>query len=290
VTLVVGIASAGRAAVLGHTLRGLEHQSCRPDRILVSTPAPRDLPAGLTEVGGVGIERLAAGPGLTRQRNAILESLAPGDIVAFLDDDFVPATDFLEVAERLFSLYPDVVVATGRVLADGIKGPGIGHAAATALLSRAPPPEGILADVPDAYGCNMVVRVPPPGGPRFDEALPLYGWLEDVDFSRRMASHGRVVWTDALRGVHLGVKIGRSPGVRLGYAQIANPCYLARKGTLARLRAARLMGGNIAANLVRSVAPEPWVDRRGRLRGNLLAMADLARRRLAPGRILDLEP
>jgi hypothetical protein len=39
---------------------------------------------------------------------------------------------------------------------------------------------------------------------------------------------------------------------------------------------------------VRSPWPEPWADRFGRFRGNLLALADWARGRLSPGRILEL--
>jgi hypothetical protein len=39
---------------------------------------------------------------------------------------------------------------------------------------------------------------------------------------------------------------------------------------------------------VRSVWPEPYVDRVGRLRGNLAALADLAAGSLHPERILEL--
>ncbi|AZO77314.1 hypothetical protein B5U98_17255 [Bosea sp. Tri-39] len=44
----------------------------------------------------------------------------------------------------------------------------------------------------------------------------------------------------ALRGVHRAVKRGRTSGLRVGYSQIANTVYLARKGTMRRLRALRL--------------------------------------------------
>ena len=37
-----------------------------------------------------------------------------------------------------------------------------------------------------------------------------------------------------------------------------------------------------------SLRPEPWIDRRGRLAGNLRALRDLVTGRLAPGRILEL--
>jgi hypothetical protein len=49
-----------------------------------------------------------------------------------------------------------------------------------------------------------------------------------------------------------------------------------------------MMLRNCLANLGKSLRPEPWVDRRGRLRGNLLALRDLATGRLSPERILEL--
>jgi hypothetical protein len=115
--------------------------------------------------------------------------------------------------------------------------------------------------------------------------LPLYGWLEDVDFSRQLARFGRVVSTDATRGVHLGVKQGRQRGVKLGYSQVANPLYLIGKGTMSPRRALTLIARNLAANTVRSLRAEPWVDRRGRLIGNVRAMLDLVTGRLDPRRI-----
>ena len=41
-------------------------------------------------------------------------------------------------------------------------------------------------------------------------------------------------------------------------------------------------------NLLRSPMPEPWVDRRGRCKGNLLALADLLRGRIHPTRVVAL--
>jgi GT2 family glycosyltransferase len=123
---------------------------------------------------------------------------------------------------------------------------------------------------------------------RFDDRLPLYGWLEDVDFSRQIARRGRIVKLTAAQGVHLGIKQGRQSGIRLGYSQIANPIYLSRKGTCSRARALRLMSRNIAANCIRSLKPEPYIDRLGRATGNLRAFRDLLTGRLAPERILEL--
>jgi GT2 family glycosyltransferase len=155
-------------------------------------------------------------------------------------------------------------------------------------------PIGLVPDtllpVDNGYGCNMAVRMAAVErlGCRFDENLPLYGWLEDVDFSRRLALCGRLVRAPAACGVHLGIKRGRQSGRRLGYSQIANPVYLSRKGTCPWRRSLRLMARNVAANLLRAVKPEPYVDRAGRVAGNLRAFKDLCAGRLAPERILEL--
>jgi GT2 family glycosyltransferase len=123
---------------------------------------------------------------------------------------------------------------------------------------------------------------------RFDEKLPLYGWQEDIDFSRRVAPYGQIVKARQLQGVHLGTKRGRTSGVRLGYSQIANPIYLIRKGSLSWKHAKMLMWRNLAANFARSIYPEPWIDRRGRLKGNFLALRDLVVGHLSPDRIMNL--
>jgi hypothetical protein len=48
------------------------------------------------------------------------------------------------------------------------------------------------------------------------------------------------------------------------------------------------MGRNILANLVRSLWSESYIDRRGRLRGNLIAIAHVLSGRIEPEYILKL--
>ena len=67
---------------------------------------------------------------------------------------------------------------------------------------------------------------------RFDERLPLYGWQEDLDFCGALRGSGRIVKTNLVWGVHLGTKRGKGSEVRLGYSQIINPAYIARKGNI----------------------------------------------------------
>ena len=84
---------------------------------------------------------------------------------------------------------------------------------------------------------------------------------------------------------HLGVKSGRVAGRRLGYAQVINPAYLMKKGTMRWGHALPLMARNILANLVRALRPEPYIDRRGRLAGNLRTLVDLCCGRIEPERV-----
>ena len=46
---------------------------------------------------------------------------------------------------------------------------------------------------------------------------------------------------------------------------------------------------NVSANLVKVWKPEPWVDRKGRLKGNALACLDLLTGRLAPANVEALD-
>lgn len=291
-TVTVAIATAGRPLIVRDTLMHLARMEERPARVVLSLSDPSDF-ANVT-LGDLPfpVEIIFAQGGLCAQRNAVLDIARKGEAILFLDDDFLIAEGYLSALVRLFVRHPDVVMATGKVLADGILGPGLDHAAGLKLLDgvRCPATPGELTDVRNGYGCNMALRVDPVlrAGLRFDTTLPRYGWLEDVDFSGGLSAHGRIVRSTALLGVHLGTKTGRSRGVPLGYSQIANPLYLARKGTMDRRRAYYMMSRNIVANVVKSARPETWVDRRGRLRGNLVALADLAGGRLSPGRILDL--
>ncbi|WP_211875330.1 glycosyltransferase family 2 protein [Plastoroseomonas arctica] len=262
------------------------------DAVIICPAHPDDFDERAAASIGLPITAIRSRPGSCAQRNAILDRSSEFNLVVFFDDDFLPANTFLAECERLFAEAPDIVVATGRVLVDGIHGPGLSVAEGRAILER---DDGSDAEAPptaiyNAYGCNMAFRMAAidANATRFDEAMPLYAWQEDVDFCRRLAPLGRIVRSPALRGVHLGSKRGRSSGIRFGYSQIANPLYLVRKGSVHRSWALRLMLRNLAANMAGSLRPPALVDRRGRLRGNLIAFRDLLRRRMAPDRILEL--
>lgn len=288
--IAVAIATTGRASVVREALLRLQRQTRPPDLWVLAGAEPQDvegMPAAIPlEIGLTGEK------GLCLQRNLALEMVGErADVLIFLDDDFAAAPGFVAGVERLFTEHPDVMAATGQIVADGINSQGISFPEADALIADYGEGDGEaykMQDTEGAYGCNMAIRLSAAKGLAFDVNLPLYGWQEDIDFTSQLSRHGRVVQTTAFAGVHLGVKSGRTSGKRLGYSQIANPVYLARKGTLRRKTAMKLAVRNVAANLLRSFRPEAYIDRRGRLAGNLIALGDLMLGRADPTRILRL--
>jgi len=285
----IAIATVGRPAIVAKTIRLLSAQSRPPDAVLVCSPSGTDV-EGVPQADP-GIVCLIGPHGLPHQRNCLLQAAGDLDLLLFLDDDFVLRHNYIEEMEAIFLENPTVVMTTGRVLADGIKGPGLTFEFAQRKLSyvaeKAP---DRLTDVYSGYGCNMAVRLETVrrNGLAFDEALPLYAWLEDVDFSRSLSPFGRIVRAERALGVHLGVKTGRQRGERLGYSQIANPCYLISKGTCSWKKGLFHISRNIAANLYGTMRGERAVDRPARLYGNLRGIADLMTQRLAPSRALEL--
>ena len=288
--IAIGIATRGRPNILREVLEELDFQSRAPDRIVVCHVTESDV--GDLPYRFPGVEFLTSEAGLPRQRNRILDSIASCDAVLFLDDDFIAAPQWLEALEAVLTLRPDCAVATGTVIADGAKGPGISTDEARGMIAADTPPQDLTAARAhfNGYGCNMALRLAPirENRLRFDEKLPLYAWYEDIDLTRRMLPFGTILRLEGARGVHLGVKQGRVPGLRLGYSQVVNPIYLARKGSFPWSHAIPSAGRHCLINLLRSARPEPEVDRWGRFRGNLLGLWDLLTGRADPERILDL--
>jgi hypothetical protein len=290
VRLVVGIATRGRPTILSETIAFLARQERQPDQIVVAYAEPADVGEAPDHFPQATF--ILTPLGLTRQRNAILTLAADSDILLFIDDDFFPAPQYLAITEQFFVNNPEAVAATGTVVANDIRGPGltVAHAKSIAGRNTGAPGEQQITPLFFVYGCNMCLRMAPirEHQVRFDETLPLDGWYEDWDISRQLAPFGSIVRISNACGVHLSAKVGRMSGVRMGYSQVANPIYLARKGTFPWSQVFKVIAGPCLKNLVRSLAPEPYVDRLGRFCGNLTAFRDLLAGQLNPQQIIDL--
>ena len=304
----VVVASSGRPRELGFLLERLARQTLAPTRIVLSVTRGADLPPlgrarrALERIGGDEsiLDVVSGERGSCTQRNLALDrlgGLGPCEadaLTVFYDDDFVPSRRALEGIARSFAAHPRLVGCDGAVLADGATGPGIGHREAERIVDAhdrvlpVDPGVTLRPGLVGLYGCNMAFSSGAITDLRFDERLAGYGWLEDIDFANRVvqASPGTTLGTSTgFAGVHRGVKTARGAGRVLGYSQVANPVYLMRKGSMTTRFGARIMARNVGANLRGSLHPEPWVDRRGRLAGNLAGLRDLVLGRLDPGRV-----
>lgn len=289
--VAVVIATMNRREVLADVLAHLEKQTRPPDTIVLSAPDETHIPA--YDAKTFSLDAVFGPKGSCVQRNRALSRVRDYDIITFLDDDFLPAFNYFERLTAAFAQHPEWAVIMGNVASDGAHGPGFTFAQGLAQLERIQdqrretPLEPVSKHI-GAYGCNMSVRGNQLGDVRFDERLPLYGWQEDIDFTSQLRRHGDIVSSESIFGVHLGVKSGRVSGIKLGYSQICNPAYLVRKGTMPASFALPLMTRNLLANMAKSLWAEPYVDRRGRLRGNLLAAFHLMRGKIEPEYILKL--
>jgi glycosyltransferase involved in cell wall biosynthesis len=293
---VVIIATKGRPEEVSKLLDALAGQTVLPDRIVVSACDPGDVSQG--SAIKENMEVLFGPPGLPAQRNRAL-SLVRGtcDIIIFFDDDFIPSRFWIERVQMLMAAQPDVVSVTGKVLADGVKSGGLEWSNGQAIVSDADADLSkkmftmngyrMLDDQP-AYGCNMAFRAKSIENLTFDEQLVLYGWLEDRDFSCRARAEGRITWTDAVWGVHLGVRRVRISGLRFGYSQVVNPWHLMKKGSMTPLEVWRYIFRALIPNTLGLFFLNSHVDRWGRLKGNLIGIKDIVFGRWAPERIVEL--
>ncbi|WP_091994121.1 glycosyltransferase family 2 protein [Paraburkholderia lycopersici] len=275
----------GRAGILEQVVAFVDLQTVKPDLIIISCVSDEDV-GDLS--GRPGMIVIKGRPGLTAQRNHALDHVPDDfDVVIFLDDDFLMHGAWISEVLKALDSDPAIACVTGTVVADGIHGPGYSFEEGRAIVAQTVdlPERLIVAPTGGPYGCNMAFRASSIAGLRFDERLVLYGWQEDRDFGGQIWNRGGlVVRINTALGVHLGVKRGRVSGCRLGYSQVINPLYLVKKRTMPLRPALDHVMRNVASNMVRSVVPEPWIDRRGRLIGNLIGLWDFFRGRLTPER------
>jgi GT2 family glycosyltransferase len=283
------IATRNRPNDIAKLLSALALQTERPDLIVVSACSSDDI--GEIDVAEANVKIIFGAPGSAVQRNRALSAVGAGfDIVIFFDDDFVPSRFWVERIRKFFSVQPEIICVTGQVLRDGVL---------TGMLSW---PEGCFlvenADLSTQtkgasytilerefpYGCNMAFRANSIEKIVFDERLVLYGWLEDRDFAYRAVGKGKMVWTDAVWGVHLGTTGGRSSGVPFGYSQVVNPWYLMKKGTMRPVDGLRNIFRGLIGNALGIFFWNSQIDRWGRLKGNAIGICDIVRGRWAPER------
>jgi len=285
------ICTVNRPTILHETVLGLLKQTVQPGSIILSLC---DEDSALSETRALPLVRCILGPqGSSVQRNTAIP-LVRTPYALFLDDDVELAHDYIEQMERIFAADPSIAAASGRIVADGAKdGKGIQRdAAVKAVLEYSGSRACAAIKIKEFYGCNMFLRSDILRTERFDERLPLYGWLEDRDFLWRCAKHGKMVRNQGAVIAHLATRSGRTSDVRYGYLKIANPYYLWKKSVISTLPEliARYWIKTTFANMIRAVYPRQpqTADYRKRLKGNFMAYRDLFRFRLDPQNILSI--
>ena len=181
------VATKDRVEELIRFLESLRTQASPPDELIVvdgsETPDEPRLKPVLDSLPWRVVYVRTERQGITVQRNIGLGARLPSaELIGFFDDDVVLEADYLRMIVDAFQQDKAKRIGgmNGFPLVDGNR-----------RNSRNPVYE--LIDVPDLYGCNMVYRAEAIGNLRFDENLALYGWMEDWDFSKRVARNRRLV-------------------------------------------------------------------------------------------------
>ncbi|MFT3860521.1 glycosyltransferase family 2 protein [Micropruina sp.] len=284
----VVIASAGRPELLAELAENLAVQTYPITAKVASVPDEKSLPEARMD----GWEILIGVRGASAQRNAGIDALnGAADVVFVFDDDSVVRHDYIAQAIHHFEQNPGVLALTGRVVLDGATGGEIPQEVAKLALaaSEDEPLTGRSRPSRTLYGCNFAFRLAAVPDMRFDERLPLYSWLEDHDFARRLMRRGELAKVDDCVIVHRGAGSGgRTNHVRLGYSQVMNPIYLHRKGSFPLWLMMLETVPRTMKNVVRAVFGSEKEWRRARVRGNLLALGDALIGRITPERITEL--
>jgi GT2 family glycosyltransferase len=286
----VVIASVGRPRVLHETVLSILEQDHLPEEIVISVPAIEHVDSRTPALPRV---RCVISPqGSCVQRNRGVRAMAKdAELVAFLDDDVELDPDYLRVVAETFAAHPDLVAANGDLIADGGPTQRFSRNEARAMLERRAAERPVeanrwLIDSGRIHGCHFTVRRSVFETLEFDERLPLYGWLEDVDLGRSCRKLGRVGCIGGARLVHLAEKGGRTSGLRYGFSQVMNPAYLRSKGNFTFAECVKNWRLALASNVLGTMSLNR--NKFERLQGNLIALWMLLRGRVDPEHVTRL--
>lgn len=258
-----------RAAAVAELLAALRGQTRRPDEILVVDSSPDTETEEVVRSSASMPElRYEKAPpehrGLTRQRNYGVERVS-GEVIAFLDDDAVPASDYCEQLLACFTRHPDAAGVGGFV--EGVEwrasseGPPLsvfrldgwerredrrwrlrrrlglvpalppgwippaGHGRSVGFL----PPDGEDHEVEAILGCAMAWRRRVFETIRFSSYFEGYGLYEDLDFCIRAAAAGSIWLCTRARLRHEHAPAGRPDAFRYGVMVVRNGWFVWRR-------------------------------------------------------------
>lgn len=244
----VAVCTCRRIQELSRFLDSLAQQTRLADELLIIDASPDDQTEQMLR-GREGLPHLAqrvlylrvgaARRGLTRQRNVALQ-WATRDLIVFFDDDIVLLPRCLEEMEAAHRSGQGSVTGVAAFL-ENQQGP-------PSLLWRVRRLLGIVPSLrPGSYapggmpvswnfllenseltegewlcGCAMMWSTAVARRVRFTEEFSGYSNGEDVDFSRRMSTHGRLVVAGRAKALHLHASCGRPDPFGMGYWTLRN--------------------------------------------------------------------
>lgn len=287
-TPAIIVCSANRPEMLHDSLLSLVRQSVR-SHIFVSVP---DLSHVLEDTKRLPNVSIVVGRlGLTSQRNAALRSIRhQPQVIFFFDDDVECEEHYVEEMLSAFHQHPEAVIVGGTNLAQGIYSAGVlDRKLAQQLIEEHTPPVKrypFLQRARAICGYNMAVRGDVLGKVEFDEALPLYGFLEDQDFALRCCTLSSMLKNPNAIMVHIETAQGRIGGMARGYSEVVNPFYIAANNPGMPPRLAYL--GSISRTL-RSLRLALTGKGFSRFVGNLKGWLDVASGEPDPSKILTMK-
>jgi GT2 family glycosyltransferase len=272
--VAVLISTKGRPALVRDLVERLKKQTRPPDRIFIVGSHAHDL--ALLDRNDPTLTFFVGREGRGARLNDAMDAAGRDyRTLVFFDDDFLPSRFWIEQAEALLSSAPEVIAVTGAIVAGGFDTRGVDPIDAEAIIDvrEGFPIEGpVLNSDFGLLGCNMAIRADGIEDLRMDESMPAGGLLADVDFCARIAKRGRVGRAPQMAGVKMDIKLRILDGREVGRAQMINAAYLARKGTFSHIFAVRFMARTFWANFLRAFAPESYIDRTGRMFGNMVGL------------------
>lgn len=280
-SVAVIIASTGRPEILNQTLNIVFEGSRIPDETVVALAKEDDLPEDTENRNRAAV--YVSPKGLAKQRNYGLSKLQKDhDVVIFVDDDLFVHENYVDNIVRNFHDDPELVLVMGHILQNGDISAGEAIDLLKEPVDRSRGCVITTARWGEVYGANMAFRGDFFKSHSFDERLPQYSYMEDVDIGTLARRQGKVGYSYDAVCVHLRTPSGRVNYVKLGFCEVTNPVYLASKGTIPMSAAVLQHCIKIPiANLLKGIFLGERA-RRDRLSGNLTAFSMLLRGRIYP--------
>lgn len=273
--------------MLHESVLSLVHQTT-PCEIILSVPDESHV---LDETRRLPRVRLVTGArGLCAQRNHALSSVhSECSAIFFFDDDVEVDCDYVGHMLAMLEQDSTISLAVGLNLGRGAAPGSLDREKAKGLIgeNKTKQPRGQEVEtIRTALGSRMCMRGSLLGTVRFDVRLPLYGYLEDFDFSLQCRRYGRIVMNRRCLMVHIETSAGRMGSKKRGYSEIVNPFYIWSKRTGANL--ARVTAGSVKRTL-RNAFKLHTADGRLQFAGNLVGWLRLTTGRADPEYVLRLE-